>query len=312
MNLNNKLFETPVLLLIFNRLDTTKEVFNRIKMIRPRYLYIASDGPRHSKLNEDKVVNEVREWVLENIDWDCNLQTLFREKNLGCGMAVSSAISWFFEHVEMGIIIEDDCLVDCSFFKFSEELLIKYKDNVGVTSICSSNTIDFTSMDYSYTFTRYSLIWGWATWRRAWKEYDYNLKSWPVLKKSNWLRTINKSFKFNIYWTHVFDTCYNKKINTWDYQWNYTSFLLNGLSIMPNINLVKNIGIGVNATHKVDEKYSKYFESEINFPLKHPISISTNKSVDEKLQNKVFSLKYIDYLILFIKKMLYYANIKKA
>jgi len=303
MNNKSDLFEIPILFLIFNRLDTTKQVFEKIRSVKPRYLYIASDGPRSSKFNENQIVKEVRTWILENIDWDCEYKLLFRENNLGCGIAVSTAINWFFENVEMGIILEDDCLVDLSFFRFSEELLYKYKYDTKITSICSSNTIGYSSDTNSYTFSKYSLIWGWATWKRAWNKYDFNIESWPALKANKWLKSINKSFRFYHYWTHVFDTCYEKRVNTWDYQWNFTSFLNEGLSIIPHINLVRNIGIGINQTHQVDERYSKYLEQEIKFPLKHPQYISINYKVDIELEKKIFSLSFTDLIIIFIKKI---------
>jgi hypothetical protein len=312
MNSNKVLFDTPVLFLIFNRLDTSKEVFNRIKMIRPRYLYIASDGPRTSKFNENKVVEEVREWVLKNIDWDCNLKTLFRENNLGCGMAVSSAISWFFEHVEMGIILEDDCLPDLSFFAYSHELLIRYKEDQRISSICAPNMLGdlFTSSD-SYNFSDYCLVWGWATWKRAWLKYDYKLSNWPEIKKTDFLKKMNNNLFFRIYWNYIFDLCFSGKIDTWDYQWIYASWQQRGLSIIPSVNLIRNIGIGNNSTHHVDDYFSNFSEKQLSFPLIHPSKVQKNLNLDNLFSEKIFTTTKYNYLKIFLLKFRIFKLIKK-
>jgi hypothetical protein len=300
----NKLFQTPILFLIFNRLETTKLVFERIKSIKPAALYIACDGPRETKSSEQLVVKELRDWVINSINWECEYKLLFRETNLGCGLAVSSAIDWFFQHVEMGIILEDDCLVDHSFFQYSEELLWKYKDDPRISCICSSNTIEYSGQyGESYFFSKYSLIWGWASWRRAWKYYDFRLESWPELKKSGWLRKIDRSFHFRLYWTHVFDTCFQRKVDTWDFQWTYACWLQKGLSIIPNTNLVRNIGIGISETHNVPAHFASFKENMMSFPLLHPIEITTKKHIEDTLTRKIFSLPLFSYIIIFFKKI---------
>ncbi len=296
-------FATPILFLVFNRIETTQVVFERIKSVKPKYLYIASDGARKFVEGEDLLVENVRKFVLENIDWDCEIKTLFRNNNLGCGVAVSSAIDWFFENEEMGIIIEDDCLVSKSFFEYSEQLLNKYRFCPEVVSICSSNSVGFKSTLSSYTFSRYSLIWGWATWRRAWLNYDLDIKLWPSLKANNWLEKLNTSKSFYNYWTHVFDTCYNKEVNTWDFQWNFASFLHGGISIIPNVNMVRNIGIGINETHKVDKYFSNFIDNDIIFPLKHPSSFEINSDIDSLLDSNVFRLTTIELVIIQFKKI---------
>lgn len=305
-------FVTPILFLVFNRSETTKVVFERIKSIKPKYLYIASDGPREFVVGEDLLVKNVRDWVLENIDWDCEIKTLFRSKNLGCGVAVASAIDWFFQNEEMGIIIEDDCLVSKSFFNYCEELLIKYRSCPEIVSICSSNSIGYKSDLFSYSFSRYSLIWGWATWRRAWFNYDFDIKHWPLLKSNDWLKSLNDSPKFNSYWSHVFDTCYNKEVNTWDFQWNFASFLNGGISIIPNVNMVRNIGIGINETHKVDKHFMDFVDNEIDFPLIHPNVIELNSEIDNLLDFKIFSLTRLEYVLIQLKKIPMFKGIIKC
>ena len=164
--------KTPVLFLVFNRPDTTKQVFEAIRQAQPPRLYIASDGHRSDREGEWEKVKTVRDYVVNNIDWDCEVKTLFREKNLGCRIAVSTAISWFFENEEQGIILEDDCFPDQSFFPFCEELLWKYQDDKRIMMITGTNSLGtWKSELQSYHFSIYGSIWGWATWKRAWNLY---------------------------------------------------------------------------------------------------------------------------------------------
>ena len=160
----------PVLFLIFKRPDTTQRVFEAIKKAKPKQLFISADGGRNEE--EKKSCNALREAIVAQIDWDCELKTLFRENNLGCKMAVSSGISWFFEEVEQGIILEDDCLPNESFFKFCETMLEKYKDDQSIWHIGANNFQDSIKRgDADYFFSMYSHIWGWASWRDRWQKY---------------------------------------------------------------------------------------------------------------------------------------------
>jgi hypothetical protein len=169
-------FKSPILFLIFNRPDTTKAVFESIKSIKPLKLYIAADGARGNKLGEDLLVEETRA-IIQSVDWECEVKTLFRKENLGCKVAVSSAIDWFFENEEQGIILEDDCLPDASFYGFCENLLDYYKNDERVFHISGNNFQDgIIRGDGSYYFSKYNHSWGWATWRRVWKTYDVNMK----------------------------------------------------------------------------------------------------------------------------------------
>ena len=180
---------TAVLFLVFNRIDTTKKVFEAIRQAKPPRLYIAADGARESKDEEEKV-NAVRDYVSSNIDWDCEIKTLFNEKNLGCKMAVSGAIDWFFDNEEMGIILEDDCLPSQSFFWFCEEMLAKYKDDMRVWHVAGNN-FHFgwkRDEDYSYYFGGiYGSIWGWASWRTRWNHYDVEMKNYDEVKSKKYL-----------------------------------------------------------------------------------------------------------------------------
>jgi hypothetical protein len=299
--------KTPILFLVFNRLDTTKLVFEKIRLAKPERLYIAADGPRASKISEAGIVEEIRNWIIENITWECEFKTLFRTENLGCGKAVSSGITWFFENEEMGIILEDDCLVDETFFWYCDELLHRYKDDVTISSICASNTIsDKIWPESSYFFSKYSMIWGWATWRRAWKYYDFEMLEWPDLKKTNWLKSIKSSVLFNIYWTYVFDACYTRRVDTWDYQWINASWRQKGLSIIPSVNLIRNIGIGNNSTHEIDNRFSNFIEQKIAFPLNHPTQIKIFDKADKLYDLEIFKTPWYTYLgMIFIRFRLF-------
>lgn len=269
-NDNQYITNSPVLFLTFNRLDTTKKVFEVIKQVKPPKLYLASDGARLNKSGEKEVVESVRNFLLNNIDWQCEVKTLFREQNLGCGKAVSSAINWFFENEEMGIILEDDCLPSISFFRFCDELLIGYKDDERIMHISGDNFQDGISRgDGSYYFSQISHVWGWAAWRRAWKLYDFEMKSLNNFINYKIYKNIWKQNKVQKYWLKQFKNVSLGKIDTWDYQWNYCLIVNNGLSILPNINLVENIGFNSEATHTSNSKLKMPSANEIKFPLTH-------------------------------------------
>jgi hypothetical protein len=235
----NKKFKltTPVLFLIFNRLETTKKVFAEIKKAKPAKLYIAADGPRNEE--EKKKTDAVREYVLKNIDWPCKVKTLFREKNLGCKYAVSSAITWFFENVEQGIILEDDCLPSQSFFRFCQELLERYNKEEKVFGISGYNMIEEKTINLSesYFFLNSTSIWGWATWKRAWEKYDVEIH-----KKISFLDIIKISKIFTFFGFTQNIMFFKKSNKTWDYQLEFSTSKEGSLWIIPKDNLVENIG----------------------------------------------------------------------
>ena len=184
-----KPLKTAVLLVIFNRPETTQVVFEAIRKAKPPRLYVAADGPRTEVPSDAKKCKEARE-IINQVDWDCEVKTLFREKGLGCGLGPSSAFTWFFEHEEDGIILEDDCLPSQSFFWFCEELLERYRHDNRVMHIGGNNFLNGwqKDRDYSYYFSNSGHIWGWATWRRAWKLFDFNISLYEKLKGKNYFQ----------------------------------------------------------------------------------------------------------------------------
>jgi hypothetical protein len=285
-------FETPVLFLVFNRPETTKQVFAKIRAVKPRQLFIASDGPRSDRPKESEIVEQVRKIVLDGIDWDCEVKTLFREKNLGCGKAVSEAITWFFQHVEQGIILEDDCLPDLSFFHFCDQLLNYHRDNHKVMHIGGTNFLypNF-KYTYDYYFSKYPHVWGWATWRRAWEKYDFhisNITEPPIERILNLYPCSTDEAK---YWLSIYRNL--RDIDTWDYQWIFSIWVHGGYSIVPSINLVSNIGFGIDATHtkSAEDKASKRPTGCVKESLKHPITISLHAKSDQMVFKYFIAVK---------------------
>lgn len=241
--------KTAVLFLVFNRPDTTAQVFEAIRQARPPRLYVAADGPRDGRQGEAERATSVRK-IATAVDWPCEVKTLFREKNLGCKIAVSEAITWFFAQEAQGIILEDDCLPHPDFFPFTENLLDRYRDDKRVFSITGQNFQSGQSRgDGAYYFSRYNHVWGWASWRRAWCEYDIDLSFWPTWKSSaEWYERFPDLVEKS-YWENIFDRMFAKKIDTWDYQWTASVWHKHGLTATPNVNLVSNIGFGPDSTH---------------------------------------------------------------
>lgn len=297
--MSDKELSTPVLFLIFNRPDTTQQVFNEIRKAKPKELFVAADGPREGNPTDERLCLEARN-IIRQVDWECNVHTLFREKNHGCKVAISSAIDWFFSEVEEGIILEDDCVPDQSFFPFCQELLEYYRDDERIMMITGDNfQFGKKRTEYSYYFSRYFHIWGWATWRRAWRYYDRDMKIWPEIQRGNWLFDILKDKKVVKYWENIFNETYHGRINTWDYQWVFSCWIQNGLSIIPNNNLVMNIGFGDRSTHtKEDSRFSKMIIQEICFPIVHPPFIIRDDFSDTQTESIWFSQSksILDYL----------------
>jgi hypothetical protein len=281
--------QTPILFIVFNRPYETKRVFESIRKVKPKELYIAADGPRIGN-NKDAENTNLTRGIIKNIEWDCKVKYLLSDNNLGCKLAVSSAINWFFENVEEGIIIEDDCLPNEAFYNFCSTLLEKYRNDkevmhIGGTNFQNNNIIS----NESYYFSRITHIWGWATWKRAWIYYDVLMRNYntTILKK------IFLDYKFNpdslTYFLKAFNNVYHNKIDTWDYQWTYTVWRENGLAIIPNENLVSNIGFNSNSTHTLDggEIYGNLKTNNIE-KIIHPLSKIVNNSADTYTFKKWF------------------------
>lgn len=307
----NKPFEIPILFLIFNRPDTTQKVFNEIKKIKPRYLFISADGPRDKIDGEKNKCEETRK-IIEQIDWDCDVYKNFSNKNLGCKTSVSSGINWFFANVEEGIILEDDCIPDLSFFKYCEELLKYYRNDEKIFMISGDCFIPkYLKSKDSYYFSNLSHVWGWASWRRAWNYYNVEIPDLPKYIKQKEIRKIwNKSI-IRSHYLNLFKEVYNKEIDTWDYQWLYTMWKNNATAINPNINLVSNIGFGETGTHTLnikDKNFNVKAES-INFPLIHPLEFEVNIEADDYENTQLYL--YLELVKTILKKIKLFKIIRK-
>jgi hypothetical protein len=300
-----KPLETSVLFLVFNRPSTTKQVFEAIRRARPPRLYVAADGPRDGIDGDRAQLEEVRK-IVTAVDWPCEVKTLFRDYNLGCKIAVSSAISWFFDNEDQGIILEDDCLPSQSFFWFCESLLDKYHADKRISMITGGNYSSGTHVE-DYLFSQYSIIWGWATWRDRWiGSYDVNMGDWPSYKKSKEMDTLIKSKRILKYWITIFERTYLGLINTWDYQWHYTNLRRRRLSIVPKINLISNIGVSIDATHEVNktEVHERKLHDFNSMHLKHPCKIEVNKSYDKTIDKLFFTKTLRERNLKRLKKLL--------
>ncbi len=301
------IFKTPVLFIVFNRLDTTKKVFSKIRDAKPPRLYISSDGAREQKQNENDIVIEIRKYLIDNIDWNCEVKTLFNEKNLGCKLAVSGAISWFFKNEEQGVILEDDCVPSNSFFFFCEEMLEKYKSDFRIWHISGNNFLNPNfKINDDYYFSKHVHVWGWATWSNRWNTYDVLLNSLPLFIKQNQQKNIFFNKKIEQIWKNIFLNTYKNKIDTWDYQWVYTVLTNSGLSIIPKVNLVTNIGFGIDATHTFSDTVgiSNIDSIELNFPLTHPVFLLQNTIADANASELFYKKNYFSKLLKMIKKLI--------
>jgi len=277
---------TPVAFLIFNRPDLTEIVFESIRKAKPNKLLVVADGPRCAE--EERKCEKARK-IINKVDWDCELMINFSDKNLGCKQRVFSGLNWVFSEVEEAIILEDDCLPSLSFFFFCQTLLERYRHDERIFMISGDNFQTGQSRTaYSYYFSKYSHIWGWASWRRAWQHYDVDMKTWPEYKKLNLIRSVCEDLYEQKYWINIFDTVFSGAVDTWDYQWLYTCWSQNGLSILPDSNLISNIGFGRGATHISGESpWARLSVTDI-WEIKHPPFIVENHEAD----NYTFEFHY--------------------
>ena len=292
--------KTPVAFIIFKRPDTTEKVFEAIRQAKPPKLFVIADGPRADKPGEVEKCAATRA-IIERVDWDCEVLKNYSEINLGCGKRPATGISWVFDQVEEAIILEDDCLPHPSFFRFCEELLEYYRHDKRIMTI-SGNNFQFgrKRTNYSYYFSRYPHIWGWATWKRAWELYDLEMELWRHIQEKNLLKTILPEPDSLEYWNNIFQSVFNKKINNvWDYQWTFSCWIQSGLAVTPNVNLVSNIGFGSEGTNVVSQKgkwakkVANMATEEIKFPLQHPMFMIRDSEADSFTQKELFMVGLI-------------------
>lgn len=260
--MNNEKFSTPILLITWRRPKETKEVLDSLKEIKPKTLFISCDGPREGNSEELEKVRKTQDILKENINWNCEVKWQISSVNLGCKKGVTKAIDWFFSNVSEGIILEDDILAHRDFFRFCQILLKKYRHDNRIWCISGSNNQNNIKRgEGSYYFGKIPLIWGWATWKDRWEKYDKNIEKWPEIKSSKILNNIFFDDLQKKHWNDIFENFYRYGIpDTWDYSWVFTCLINNGLTAIPNKNLIKNIGFNSNATHT---KWYKFQNEEV-------------------------------------------------
>ena len=274
--------KTPIVFMVFNRPEHTESVFRRIALVRPAHLLVVADGPRADRLGEMEQCERVRR-IATQVDWRCKVLTNFSATNMGCRNRIVSGLNWAFENVEEAIILEDDILPDVSFFRFSDEMLARFRDDSRISMITGFNIQDHLRTPWSYYYSRLTHIWGWATWRRSWVRYDEHLSRWPEIRAAGLMRELFARADQRRFWTDIFDRMHEGTgPDTWDYQWAYTNLIHNALAITPRKNLIENIGFGADATHtRRAEDVPAVRAGSLPFPLLHPPAMVPLSAMDE-------------------------------
>ena len=273
-------FAVPLLLIAFNRLEPTARVLAVLRDLSPSQLYVACDGPRSDRPGEAERCAQVRELIEASIDWPCQLHKLFQPSNLGCRRGVTAALDWFFAQVEEGIVLEDDILPDPSFFPFCQELLERYRHDTRIGVIAANNPQRSAPADgSSYRFSIYSHCWGWASWRRAWHCNDADLVGWPVFRDTGCLQHLG-SAAFQQQWATSLDQVFAGRIDSWAMVWQFSCWQQGFLTLIPEVELVENIGFTSEATHTIDGRSPLAERGSIAFPLRHPAVIQPDRQRD--------------------------------
>ena len=296
---------SPVLFLIFNRPEITQQVFSAIRKAKPPRLYVAADGPRSDYVNEDEKCEHSRK-IATNVDWDCEVKTLFRDQNIGCRLAVGQAIYWFFEQEPEGIILEDDCLPSQSFFWFCQEMLEYFRNDKAVGVICGfySNELEYKP-SASFFFSRYLRVWGWAGWRRSNEGYDSNINL-LIEKQNTWKKDIfsRTDIFLKRYWQDMFEEVGSGKIDTWDIQLQYLLWQKKQQVIVSSKNLVQNIGWAQGAHPLTKDHNHELATSEINFPLTGPEMRERDTRADQVIEKISYQITIFSFLKKLLRKMI--------
>jgi hypothetical protein len=281
---------TPVALILYNRPELTARVFEAVRQVRPSRLFVIADGPHPDRPGDARRCAAARA-VVERIDWPCEVARDYVDVNRGLKRRVESGLSWLFARVEESIVLEDDCLPHPTFFPFCRELLARYRYQDRVMAISGNNFLFGEHRpSASYTFIRYPLIWGWATWRRAWACYDPGMRRWPELRSSDWLAQRLGDPAAVRYWAYTFSRNHDA-LQTWDTAWTLACWLHDGLCICPAVNLVSNLGFGTAATHTTDASspFAALPAEPLAPPFTHPEEQRADTRAEELTERNAFS-----------------------
>lgn len=274
--------DTPVAMILFRRPEPTALVFERIREARPRKLFLIADGPRPGNEEDVRGCEQARA-VVERVDWDCEVVRDFADENLGLRRRIPSGLDRVFGEVEEAIILEDDCLPHPSFFPYCEELLARYRDDERIVHISGSQLLPRPPDRWSYHFSRGPAVWGWASWRRAWRLFDVDLTDWHALSKRERKDRLREMFEEEgeqRHWGFVWDN--SRKIDNWDAQWSFVALSRGLLAINPNRNLISNVGFGEEATNATADPLgiARRPLEGISFPLEHPPEVRRDVEAD--------------------------------
>ena len=274
--------EVPILLIAWRRPHTLRQVIDAIRPVSPTRLFVACDGPNANRPSEAEKVAATRAVIEREIDWPCQIERLYSDVNQGCSVGPIRAINWFFDQVEEGIILEDDCVPHPDFFPYCTTLLERYRYDTRVWCISGSNFQNGQWRgDGSYYFSRYNHCWGWASWRHCWQHYDADLSRWPALRDSGLLEAIFEDLCERDYWSAIWQRTHAKTepITWWDYQWMYACLANSALTALPNRNLVSNVGFGPDGTHTTSVAEPMVADQALG-QLIHPSFVLRDASAD--------------------------------
>jgi hypothetical protein len=278
------MINTPIITVSFNRPDKTLRLVEALRAVKPRHIIAVCDAPRRTHPEDAELCASVKKIISEGIDWDCRLEEDYSADNMGCGRRIYAGITKAFERVPQAIILEDDCIPDPSFFRFCEEMLDRYERDSRIMHIAGSNRIKRPEIFRdSYIFTHTPLIWGWATWARAWKGFDREIPFWKAMskeQKEQFLRPYSFDAQETAYRILDYDRSACQKVNTWGHQWVLHVLKNAGLAIVPKSNLISNEGFDERATHTKNKPLGLPKRAALEFPLRHPSGVECNRDFD--------------------------------
>jgi hypothetical protein len=273
--------ETPVALFVYHRPDLTRRVLETVRAARPTQLLVVADGPSPQQPDDARLCRETQD-VLGGVDWPCRLRTHFSTSNLGVPQRLATGLDWVFSQVPEAIVLEDDCIPDATFFRFCSELLTRYRDEQRVYMVRGSNFLAGRRLEpSSYYFSRFFNIWGWATWARAWRHFDVNMKRWPECRDSGWLERVLPQ-RMVPQMRNIFDETHAGRLPEWSFPWQFAGLLHNAVAATPSTNLVTNAGFGTGASYFRDphHHYARLRTGSMQFPLSHPAPIRVHEEAD--------------------------------
>lgn len=303
--MNEPVLATPVAMTVFNRPRTTARVFQKVAAARPKQLLIVADGPRPGNRQDAELCAQVLD-IVTQVDWDCEVIQNASRINMGCRRRMSSGLDWVFENVDRAIILEDDCVPDPTFFRFCQELLNRFEDDKRVMSVTGTNLIgNNLEGPWSYLFSRYANVWGWATWRRSWQYYDVDMSQWPSFRDFGGLRDLFDDGRMVRNWRRSTEAVYQGRVDTWDAQWGFACWIQSGLTVVPGVNLISNVGFDRDATHTRDatHRLAGLPASAMDFPLRHPDWVLANRSFDNRVERDVFFVPFLSLPLRIVAKL---------